>query len=390
MDFSQGPALAAVIPHATSVSSVSYHQDGNHLFVATKDDSKLYVVNCQTGTLLNDPNQNQNQQQQQQQQQQYPYLKNEKDGIDLVCATHHDYSVLTAGRNSNVVNYWSVYDNKLLRKFRGHSGPIHDMSVCPVEDLFLTASNDQTVRLWNMSQAGCIGQMDLPKDKTTGKPFVAFDSTGMVFAVLAAQQQQQQQPFSSSVDGGGTGGYYIHLYDARNFQGGAFSEMFVTNASLQQGMTTHRIPPPPPPPPMSTTTSTSTSNNTIVLNKIDFNGSGNRILVQSEQGPTFVLDGYEGTVQRVFAPSNTLSTGIVSSCFTPDDQYVLLGTENGTVDCYDIVSGALVRNMTAGNNTATATTTSRNNSHGIHTIACNPKYKQIVSSCHNNTCLWLW
>ncbi|KAG7336777.1 WD repeat-containing protein [Nitzschia inconspicua] len=372
MDFSQGPSLAAVIPHATSVSSVSYHQDGNHLFVATGDDSKLYVVNCQTGTLLNDQNQHQR----------YPYLKNEKDGIDLVHSTHHDYSVLTAGQNSNVVNYWSVYDNKLLRKFRGHSGPIHDMSVCPAEDLFLTASNDQTVRLWNMSQAGCIGQMDLPRDKTTGKPFVAFDSTGMVFAVLA--QQQQQQPFSGNgvVVDGGTGGYYIHLYDARNFQGGAFSEMFVTNASLQQGMTTHRIPPP------TSTTSTSTSTNSIVLNKIDFNGSGNRILVQSEQGPTFVLDGYEGTVQRVFAPSNTLSTGIVSSCFTPDDQYVLLGTENGTVDCYDIVSGALVRNMTAGNNNNNNNTTTNN--YGTHTIACNPKYKQIVSSCHNNTCLWLW
>jgi WD40 repeat protein len=98
MDFSQGPALAAAIPHASPATSLSYHQDGQHLFVTTQD-SKLYVINGQSGTSMDA----------------FPYLKNEKDGLDLVKATHHDYSVLTAGSKTNVVNYWSIYDNKLLR-----------------------------------------------------------------------------------------------------------------------------------------------------------------------------------------------------------------------------------------------------------------------------------
>ena len=55
--------------------------------------------------------------------------------------------------------------------------------------------------------------MDLPTDRTTGNPHVVFDSTGMVFAVMAQQQQQQQQHTATM----GGGGHYIHLYDARNF-----------------------------------------------------------------------------------------------------------------------------------------------------------------------------
>lgn len=85
----------------------------------------------------------------------------------------------------SAVHYWSLYDNKILRKFRGHSDIITDMSMCPGEDLFLTASRDRTVRLWNVQQAGCVAQMELPAN-TQGQPHVVFDSTGLVFGVTAA------------------------------------------------------------------------------------------------------------------------------------------------------------------------------------------------------------
>jgi WD40 repeat protein len=181
--------------------------------------------------------------------------------------------------------------------------------------------------------------MELPKDKTVGNPHVAFDSTGMVFAVMAQQASRD--------------GHYIHLYDARNFTGGAFSEMSVATSSMQQAMTAHGLP-------------SNDNSNDITLNKIDFNGSGNRMLVQSDQGLAFVLDGYEGTVQRVFAPSNG-SSGTVS-CFTSDDQSVLLGSESGTLQCYDIESGALVKQL-------------EGHTGRVNAIACNPKYKQVASSC---------
>jgi WD40 repeat protein len=99
---------------------------------------------------------------------------------------HHDHCVLFTGNKGqqHAIHYWSLHDNKILRKFRGHSDVVTDASLNPGEDMFLTASRDRTVRLWNIQQAGCIAQMDFPSE-TIGTPHVAFDSTGMVFTVMA-------------------------------------------------------------------------------------------------------------------------------------------------------------------------------------------------------------
>ena len=68
--------------------------------------------------------------------------------------SHHDHCVLLAGKGSpelpssqrNSVQYLSMYDNKVLRKFRGHTDAITDISMSPAEDTFLTSSRDRTVR----------------------------------------------------------------------------------------------------------------------------------------------------------------------------------------------------------------------------------------------------
>jgi WD40 repeat protein len=193
--------------------------------------------------------------------------------------------------------------------------------------------------LWNVQQAGCIGECKLP-EQTVGNSNVVFDSTGMVFAIMARMTAGQ--------------GHYIHLYDARNFQGGAFSEIQVPSKSLTDAVSTHRISIPEP-------------LKNITFNNIDFNKSGNRILCQSDQGLTFVLDGYEGTVQRVFQPPQGNAT---VSCFTPDDQSVLVGTDTGVVDCYNIQSGTIVKQL-------------EGHTGPVNAIACNPKYRQIASSCSN-------
>lgn len=83
-----------------------------------------------------------------------------------------------------------MYDNKILRKFRGHSGTITDLSMCPAEDMFLTASQDRTVRLWNVQSAGCMAQLSLPSN-TSGQPHCVFDKTGLVFAIMAAMSGGQ-------------------------------------------------------------------------------------------------------------------------------------------------------------------------------------------------------
>ena len=62
--------------------------------------------------------------------------------------------MLTAGKGSpelpssqrNAVQYLSIYDNKVLRKFRGHTATITNISASPADDSFLTSSLDRSVR----------------------------------------------------------------------------------------------------------------------------------------------------------------------------------------------------------------------------------------------------
>ncbi len=134
--------------------------------------------------------------------------------------------------------------------------------------------------------------------------------------------------------------------------------MKVLTKDMEQALTTHRV---------------NALIDSVEWKSLHFNGSGNQMLIQAEPGLAIVLDGYDGTVQRIF--ESKTSKGTVS-CFTPDDQCVLLGTEAGTIEVYNLQSGNLVKTLEGHLGPVSA-------------LACNPKYAQIASSC-TNTCLWLW
>lgn len=71
MDFSQRnePKISAVIRGKSPCSSMSYHEEGNHLFVTSEADSRMRLVDCQRG--VSDT----------------PAIKFERDGVRLVEAT---------------------------------------------------------------------------------------------------------------------------------------------------------------------------------------------------------------------------------------------------------------------------------------------------------------
>jgi WD40 repeat protein len=178
--------------------------------------------------------------------------------------------------------------------------------------------------------------MDLPVE-AVGTPLAVFDSTGLVFGVTAAMANGQ--------------GHYIHLYDARNYSSGAFAEMKVDQASLNAV-----LPPAKAQAPWTNMT---------------FNGSGNQILISGGQGLALTLDGFEGTVKRTFTEQSALC-----SCFTPDDKYVLTGNEDGSISCWNVDSGILVKKLEGHPNPVTC-------------VVASPK-TTLLASCCTNTALWLW
>lgn len=159
----------------------------------------------------------------------------------------------------------------------------------------------------------------------------------------------------------------IHLYDARNYGTGAFSEMTVKNASLLQAIQQKVSQP-----------FTSTDLNTANWKKMRFNKSGKQILITTDSGLVMMIDGYEGTVTHVFFSEgeNGPSTQSVAACFSSDDKMVLIGNEDGTISCYDADNGILVKKL-------------EGHVGPVGCIASNPKYGQFASAC-TNVALWHW
>jgi COMPASS component SWD2 len=239
----------------------------------------------------------------------------------------------------HAIHYHSLYDNKILRKFRGHVNDVADISMCPANDCFLTSSSDRTVRLWTLQEAGCLGQMELPAG-ATGTPHAVYDSTGLVLGITASGSNEQ----------------YVHLYDARNYASGAFAELKVPHASIEAAIQNPQ---------------SAAELSKLEWSSIAFNASGNQLLATCPRGLALLLDGFEGTVQKAL-----YSEDAVSACFTADDKNVLMGNKDGTIGCWNVDSGKLVKKLSG-------------HTGPVGCIASNPKYAMFASSC-TSTALWLW
>ena len=272
---------------------------------------------------------------------------------------HHEQAVLFAGKGStsqpsgqrNAVNYWSLHDNKIIRKFRGHTDKVSSISMCPADDTFLSASNDGAVRLWNIQQAGCVAELKLPTE-ASGPPLAAFDYTGLVFCAAATMANGD--------------GHYVHLYDARNYSGGAFAEFKVLSSELETALRSH----------VGIDMSRASLLGKARCQSIQFNVSGSSIMLGTSYGMNVLLDGFEGNIQRVIYDSANVGDRPAVSCFTSDDKSILCGNENGTISCWDCSTGAMIRRLEA-------------HTGSVNCLAANPKYAQLASAC-TQTVLWLW
>jgi WD40 repeat protein len=106
---------------------------------------------------------------------------------------------------------------------------------------------------------------------------------------------------------------------------------------------------------------------------LQFNESGNQILVGTEKGMSIVLDGFEGAVQRVFTGT---SQRPAVSCITSDDKTLLMGNDDGSVTGWSLESGTMLKRL-------------EGHTGPVKSIASNPKYAQFASCC-KQTALWVW
>jgi COMPASS component SWD2 len=71
--------------------------------------------------------------------------------IEQLSHTHHNHGVLVATKKGHMILYWSIHDNKVIKAFEGHKDTITGLMMCPSDDKFISTSQDNTIRLWDLS-----------------------------------------------------------------------------------------------------------------------------------------------------------------------------------------------------------------------------------------------
>lgn len=66
----------------------------------------------------------------------------------MLCSTRPSSGARPNDPLAHAVRYLSLYDNKYLRYYQGHTDTVTSLAMSPANDYFLTTSNDRSMRLW--------------------------------------------------------------------------------------------------------------------------------------------------------------------------------------------------------------------------------------------------
>ncbi|KAI7863879.1 WD40-repeat-containing domain protein [Spinellus fusiger] len=250
------------------VSALSFSDNGE-LCVTSSEDDSIHVIDCLEGK-------------------QKSTLFSKKYGVNLARFTHHSNAIVHAStKEDDTLRYLSLYDNQYLRYFQGHTDRVVSLGMSPLNDNFLSASLDGSIRLWDLRSAGCEGAMNV-----IGFPTVAFDPSGRVFAA-------------------GHGSDKLGMYDLRAWRAGPFLNNTVANGvSGWKG--------------------------------ISFSNDGKHILLSTTGNAHYILDAYDCTLkhQLVGHTGSTLGMCTESVFWSPDGRFVYSGTTHGMLNVWDTYQNA--------------------------------------------------
>ncbi|WFD27881.1 hypothetical protein MNAN1_002889 [Malassezia nana] len=270
------------------VTSLDY-DDRGELCVTASDDETIQLYNCCSGKHVKT-------------------LYSKKYGVHLARFTHRSSAIVYAStKEDDTVRYHSLHDNRYLQYFRGHKRQVVSLAMSPVDDTFLSAAVDDSVQLWDLRSPAAQGQL-----RVQGHPVVAYDPSGMVFAVAINERSA------------------VLLYDLRKFDQNPFLTITIDDTvALSQVTMPPRIP---------------------VITHLSFSQTGQHILAGTSGDVHYVLDAYSGKLlYRLVGHvglerADGATIGIVPSagisgqelCWTPDGQMVVAGSANAQLCVWSI------------------------------------------------------
>ena len=216
-----------------------------------------------------------------------------KYGCCLARFTHGASTIIYAStKQDDALRYMSFHDNNYIRYFKGHSKRVVSLDMSPKDDTLLSGSLDDTVRLWDLKSPNCQALLHT----TGGVPLVSFDHSGVVFAV-------------------GLGSSQLRLYSLANFSKGPF---------------------------LSVTVKPHLNQRSPEWSKISFSKDGKHILISTKSNVMYLLDAFKCQVMHVLRGHVNDMHLPLDGCFTPDGAFVLSGSQDNKIYCWDVATGQLL------------------------------------------------
>lgn len=135
------PSRKFPAPQGTNYTSVDFDDTGEFLLLSRSDDT-IQLFNTKAGAHAKE-------------------LKSQKYGSALARFTHNSTSIIYASTKvDDGIRYLSMHDNSFIRYFKGHTDRVTSLTMSPGHDHFLSASLDNTVKLWDCRSPSCSGQLD--------------------------------------------------------------------------------------------------------------------------------------------------------------------------------------------------------------------------------------
>lgn len=320
--------IGAVLHGASYVTGMDFHESGEHLVMGTS--TSVHLINAKTA-----------------EERKKVFVKSH--GLGKIKFTHHELCVLLSSeKKTNDIRYLSLYDNKYLRYFRGHSDIVTSLSMSPSDDSFLSSSLDRTVCYWSLNSSYPIGKLKL--DNNASFPYAAFDKSGVIFGIMCQNSCNGQ--------------HYLKLYDAREYERGPFANIAPTREQLVSALEkqTPRVDP------------------DMLWTHFEFSADGKNILINTNTDAVLVCDSYDNKDEPLAICSRRINDSPgqhppLAAAFSPDSRYVMTGTGDNNIQVCDVKTGEVRRTLTG-------------HKAPVKNICCNPVYDMFASSCLS-TALWV-
>ena len=324
-------------PPGASYTSIDFDDSGEFLLLSRTYDT-IQLFNTKAGAHAKE-------------------LKSQKYGSALARFTHHSTSIIYAStRVDDGIRYLSMHDNTFIRYFRGHTDRVTSLALNPGSDNFISASLDNTVKLWDCRSSTNHGQLDFECPWLT-----AYDPGASVLAISSPPAQT------------------LHLYDLRNYDKPPFATFDLF--SIEERFKAYRQKP------------------AEGWTGIEFANNGKYILIATNGPGHYIIDAYSGDLthylHRPSGPTGRMAPGDAlggqnnnnaylqaDATFTPDGRYVVGGNGSAT--------GLLVWDLqeSGGSNGVLEPTCDLPGQKTAALVAYNPRHN-LVASAEREVMLWL-